>query len=111
MVRGTRFGKISEGIVTAFGGVRGAQNVAAWGVAGIVAYYLWIKPERELRLEQEEVQHPSSFKQAHSCCNMHTLSLSLSLSLSVSELLWSWRQEGIFFPHEPFLYLAFVIVS
>ncbi|CAK9195167.1 unnamed protein product [Sphagnum troendelagicum] len=56
MVRGTRFGKISEGIVTAFGGVRGAQNVAAWGVAGIVAYYLWIKPERELRLEQEEAR-------------------------------------------------------
>jgi hypothetical protein len=106
MVRGTRFGKISEGIVTAFGGVRGAQNVAAWGVAGIVAYYLWIKPERELRLEQEEVQQlcPSSFKQAHSCCTM----LSLSLSL---ELFWSWRQEGIFFPHEPFLHLAFVIVS
>jgi hypothetical protein len=82
MVGGTRFGKISEGIVTAFGGVRGAQNVAAWGVAGIVAYYLWIKPERELRLEQEEVQQlcPSSFKQAHSCCTMLSLSLSLSFS-------------------------------
>jgi hypothetical protein len=107
MVRGARFGKISEGIVTAFGGVRGAQNVAAWGVAGIVAYYLWIKPERELRLEQEEVQQlcPSSFKQAYSCCTM------LSLSLSFSDLFWSWRQEGIFFPHEPFLHLAFVIVS
>lgn len=84
MVRGARFGKISEGIVTAFGGVRGAQNVAAWGVAGIVAYYLWIKPERELRLEQEEVQQlcPSSCKQAYSCCTMLSLSLSLSLIFS-----------------------------
>jgi hypothetical protein len=56
--------------------------VAAWGVAGIVAYYLWIKPERELRLEQEEVQQlcPSSFKQAHYSCTMLSLSLSLIFS-------------------------------
>ena len=23
------------------------QNLAAWGAAGVVAYYLWVKPRRE----------------------------------------------------------------
>lgn len=29
------------------------QNLAAWGVAGVVAYYLWVKPEREAELERK----------------------------------------------------------
>lgn len=29
------------------------QNLAAWGVAGILTYYIWIKPERQARAEQE----------------------------------------------------------
>ncbi|CAM6045931.1 unnamed protein product, partial [Sphagnum compactum] len=53
MARGLRLGKFRERVVTVFGGVRGAQNLAAWGVAGVVAYYLWIKPERDLKEEQE----------------------------------------------------------
>ena len=45
-----------------------AQNLAAWGVAGILTYYLWIKPERQ-RAEEQQVsftnilQHLLCFRQ------------------------------------------------
>ncbi|KAK9916490.1 hypothetical protein WJX75_003291 [Coccomyxa subellipsoidea] len=33
-------------------GFRGSQNIAAWAVAGVIAYYLWVKPEREAEQER-----------------------------------------------------------
>ncbi|CAL8466848.1 g6384 [Coccomyxa elongata] len=33
-------------------GFRGSQNIAAWAVAGVLAYYLWVKPEREAEQER-----------------------------------------------------------
>ena len=30
-----------------------AQNLAAWAVAGVCAYYLWVKPEREAEVERK----------------------------------------------------------
>jgi NhaP-type Na+/H+ or K+/H+ antiporter len=53
MARGLPSGKFRQRVVAVFGGLMGAQNLAAWGVAGVVAYYLWIKPERDLKEEQE----------------------------------------------------------
>ncbi|KAH9566726.1 hypothetical protein CY35_04G144400 [Sphagnum magellanicum] len=53
MARGLPSGKFRERVVKVFGGLMGVQNLAAWGVAGVVAYYLWIKPERDLKEEQE----------------------------------------------------------
>lgn len=38
----------------AMGGLRGGTNLASWVVAGTIAYYLWVKPSRDLRREQEE---------------------------------------------------------
>ncbi|RLM74136.1 uncharacterized protein C2845_PM15G18300 [Panicum miliaceum] len=38
----------------ALGGLRGWSNLASWTVAGTLAYYLWVKPARELQKEQEE---------------------------------------------------------
>lgn len=29
------------------------QNLAAWAVAGVAAYYLWVKPERQAELERK----------------------------------------------------------
>lgn len=37
----------------AMGGLRGGSNLASWVVAGSLAYYLWVKPARELKKEQE----------------------------------------------------------
>ncbi|EIE26539.1 hypothetical protein COCSUDRAFT_32203 [Coccomyxa subellipsoidea C-169] len=34
-------------------GFRGTQNIAAWAVAGVLAYYLWVKPEREAEQERK----------------------------------------------------------
>ncbi|RAL51527.1 unnamed protein product [Cuscuta campestris] len=36
------------------GGLRGGPNLASWLVAGTLAYYLWVKPSRELKREHEE---------------------------------------------------------
>ena len=30
----------------------GAQNLAAWGVAGTIVYYLWVKPEQKAEAER-----------------------------------------------------------
>lgn len=35
------------------GGVRGRQNLAAWAVAGTLAYFLWVRPEREAEKERQ----------------------------------------------------------
>lgn len=37
----------------ALGGLRGWSNLASWTVAGTLAYYLWVKPARQLQKEQE----------------------------------------------------------
>ncbi|KAK9797762.1 hypothetical protein WJX73_008241 [Symbiochloris irregularis] len=34
-------------------GFRGSKNLTAWGVAGILTYYIWIKPERKAAEEQQ----------------------------------------------------------
>ncbi|KAK9843957.1 hypothetical protein WJX81_000478 [Elliptochloris bilobata] len=34
-------------------GFRGAKNVAAWAVAGTIAYYLWVKPEQKAEAERQ----------------------------------------------------------
>ncbi|PNT68406.1 uncharacterized protein LOC100826576 [Brachypodium distachyon] len=38
----------------ALGGVRGWSNLASWAVAGTLAYYLWVRPARQLQKEQQE---------------------------------------------------------
>uniref|UniRef100_A0A0E0LWT9 Uncharacterized protein n=1 Tax=Oryza punctata TaxID=4537 RepID=A0A0E0LWT9_ORYPU len=38
----------------ALGGLRGWSNLASWAVAGTLAYYLWVRPARQLQKEQEE---------------------------------------------------------
>lgn len=45
--------KANAFVGNALGGVKGRANVAAWGVAGVLAYVLWIKPGREERKRQE----------------------------------------------------------
>ncbi|AES74130.2 hypothetical protein MtrunA17_Chr3g0144321 [Medicago truncatula] len=35
------------------GGLRGGSNLASWVVAGTLAYYLWIKPDQDLKREQQ----------------------------------------------------------
>lgn len=34
-------------------GFRGSKNLAAWSVAGILTYYVWIKPERQAAEERQ----------------------------------------------------------
>lgn len=53
MARTTFFGTVRNSITNLMGGVRGYQNAAAWGVAFTTAYFLWIKPELNLKREQE----------------------------------------------------------
>jgi hypothetical protein len=43
----------------ALGGVRGWSNLTSWVVAGSLAYYLWVKPAREIKKEQEVTIHLS----------------------------------------------------
>ncbi|XP_062195417.1 uncharacterized protein LOC133898747 [Phragmites australis] len=38
----------------ALGGLRGWSSLASWTVAGTLAYYLWVKPARQLQKEREE---------------------------------------------------------
>ncbi|CAL5227354.1 g10302 [Coccomyxa viridis] len=40
-------------------GFRGGTNIAAWAVAGVAAYYLWIKPERQAELERKAARERS----------------------------------------------------
>lgn len=46
-------GNVRSFIANSMGGLRGGSNLASWAVAGGLAYFLWIKPERETRREQE----------------------------------------------------------
>ncbi|PKA47344.1 hypothetical protein AXF42_Ash017289 [Apostasia shenzhenica] len=40
-------------VSNSLGGLRGWSNLASWAVAGTLAYFLWVKPARELKAEQE----------------------------------------------------------
>ncbi|KAF6159787.1 hypothetical protein GIB67_030045 [Kingdonia uniflora] len=47
-------GNVQSLISNSMGGLRGGPNIASWVVAGTLAYYLWVKPARDLKREQEE---------------------------------------------------------
>lgn len=53
MARTTFLGTVRKSITNLMGGVRGYQNLAAWGVAITTSYFLWVKPELDLKKEQE----------------------------------------------------------
>ncbi|XP_057862743.1 uncharacterized protein LOC131071066 [Cryptomeria japonica] len=46
-------GNVRSFVSNSMGGLRGRTNLASWIVAGTLAYFLWIKPEREIRRNQE----------------------------------------------------------
>lgn len=54
MARQTLGGRTAEYVRNAFGGLRGAQNVASWAVAGLAAYWLWVRPARDAKKDFEE---------------------------------------------------------
>ncbi|CAM8974882.1 hypothetical protein QQ045_028343 [Rhodiola kirilowii] len=47
-------GKVQSLIGKTMGGLSGRSNLAAWAVAGTLAYYLWVKPSQDLRKEYQE---------------------------------------------------------
>lgn len=49
-----KIGKVRSFFGNAMGGVRGGANLASWGVAGALAYYLWVKPSQDLRRDQRQ---------------------------------------------------------
>ncbi|WVZ92219.1 hypothetical protein U9M48_038302 [Paspalum notatum var. saurae] len=51
---GRALGNTRSFVGNALGGLRGWSNLASWTVAGTLAYYLWVKPARQLQKEQEE---------------------------------------------------------
>ncbi|KAH9302388.1 hypothetical protein KI387_013971, partial [Taxus chinensis] len=46
-------GSVRSFVSNSMGGLRGGSNLASWLVAGTLAYFLWVKPERETRRDQE----------------------------------------------------------
>ena len=56
---GRAVGNARSFVGNALGGLRGWSNLASWTVAGTLAYYLWVKPARELQKEQEVSTYPS----------------------------------------------------
>ncbi|CAO2162782.1 unnamed protein product, partial [Urochloa humidicola] len=51
---GRAVGSARSFVGNALGGLRGWSNLASWTVAGTLAYYLWVRPARQLQKEQEE---------------------------------------------------------
>ncbi|XP_018843043.1 uncharacterized protein LOC109007713 [Juglans regia] len=51
---GRALGNVRSFLGNSMGGLRGGTNLASWAVAGTLAYYLWVKPARDLQREQEE---------------------------------------------------------
>eukprot|EP00262_Sarcandra_glabra_P016790 TRINITY_DN5580_c0_g1_i1.p1 TRINITY_DN5580_c0_g1~~TRINITY_DN5580_c0_g1_i1.p1 ORF type:complete len:137 (+),score=10.35 TRINITY_DN5580_c0_g1_i1:71-481(+) len=47
-------GNVRSFVGNSMGGLRGGSNLASWGVACTLAYFLWVKPSQELKREQEE---------------------------------------------------------
>jgi len=56
---GRAVGNARSFVGNALGGLRGWSNLASWTVAGTLAYYLWLKPARQLQKEQEVRTYPS----------------------------------------------------
>lgn len=50
---GRTLGNVRSFLGNSMGGLRGGTNLASWAVAGTLAYYLWVKPARDLQREQE----------------------------------------------------------
>ncbi|CAA7407259.1 unnamed protein product [Spirodela intermedia] len=46
-------GNVRSFVGNSLGGLRGGANLASWAVAGTLAYFLWVKPSRDLKREQE----------------------------------------------------------
>ncbi|KAI0503875.1 hypothetical protein KFK09_014818 [Dendrobium nobile] len=46
-------GNVRSFVGNSLGGLRGWSNLASWAVAGTLAYFLWVKPARELKAEQD----------------------------------------------------------
>lgn len=55
---GRALGNTRSFVGNALGGLRGWSNLASWTVAGTLAYYLWVKPARQLQKEQEVRTYP-----------------------------------------------------
>ncbi|MQM11552.1 hypothetical protein Taro_044462 [Colocasia esculenta] len=47
-------GNVRSFVGNSLGGLRGGSNLASWAVAGTLAYFLWVKPSRDLKKQQEE---------------------------------------------------------
>ncbi|XP_078438456.1 subtilisin-like protease [Wolffia australiana] len=47
-------GNVRSFVGNSLGGLRGGSSLASWAVAGTMAYFLWVKPARDLKREQEE---------------------------------------------------------
>ncbi|XP_077210284.1 uncharacterized protein LOC143845755 [Tasmannia lanceolata] len=47
-------GNVRSFVGNSMGGLRGGSNLASWAVACTLAYFLWVKPSRDLKREQEE---------------------------------------------------------
>nr|DAD41890.1 TPA_asm: hypothetical protein HUJ06_016213 [Nelumbo nucifera] len=46
-------GNVRSFVGNSMGGLTGGSNLAAWVVAGTLAYFLWVKPSQDLKREQE----------------------------------------------------------
>ncbi|XP_022722281.1 uncharacterized protein LOC111279592 [Durio zibethinus] len=51
---GRRVGNVRSFMGNLMGGLRGSSNLASWVVAGTLAYFLWVKPSRDLQKQQQE---------------------------------------------------------
>ncbi|XP_054796659.1 uncharacterized protein LOC129302018 isoform X2 [Prosopis cineraria] len=46
-------GTVRSFVSNSMGSVRGGTNLASWLVAGTLAYFLWVKPSRDLHRQQQ----------------------------------------------------------
>ncbi|GBG78651.1 hypothetical protein CBR_g27877 [Chara braunii] len=75
MARTTVVHKVEEVFLNALGGVRGRQNLAAWGVAATAAYFLWVRPEMKAK---EEAEARAALREAEKRREMETATKSYS---------------------------------
>ncbi|XP_028766477.1 uncharacterized protein LOC114724310 [Neltuma alba] len=47
-------GTVRSFVSNSMGSVRGGTNLASWLVAGTLAYFLWVKPSRDLHRQQQD---------------------------------------------------------
>ncbi|KAK8924118.1 hypothetical protein KSP39_PZI019173 [Platanthera zijinensis] len=55
-------GNVRSFVGNSLGGLRGWNNLASWAVASTLAYFLWVKPSRELKAEQVRIFYLSNFR-------------------------------------------------